>query len=255
MSEKQTAANDQPDATNMTPRRRRRLLRDGLVLLSALIVFYLLAAYLALPLAWRRAMARHPALLLIPRVSQTHDGIPGDPINIALVGSEESLAKGMIASGWDAADAITLLSSLKIAGDTVLRRPDVNAPVSNLYVWGQKQTLAFEQPVGHSPRQRHHVRFWRSEWLDWNGRPLWVGAATFDTRVGFSHTTGQITHHISPNVDVDRDKLLEDLRRVGAIAELAWLNDFQQKLQGRNGGGDPYHTDGRLPVFILALDQ
>ncbi len=137
----------------------------------------------------------------------------------------------------------------------MLRRPDVNAPVSNLYVWGQKQTLAFEQPVGHSPRQRHHVRFWRSEWLDWNGRPLWVGAATFDTSVGFSHTTGQITHHISPNVDADRDKLLEDLRRVGAIAELAWLNDFQQKLQGRNGGGDPYHTDGRLPVVILALDQ
>jgi hypothetical protein len=255
MSEKQTAANDQLAATNMTPRRRRRLLRDGLVLLSALIAFYLLAAYLALPLAWRRAMASHPALLLIPRVSQTHDGIPGDPINIALVGSEEILAKGMIASGWDAADAITLLSSLKIAGDTVLRRPDVNAPVSNLYVWGQKQTLAFEQPVGHSPRQRHHVRFWRSQWLDWNGRPLWVGAATFDTSVGFSRTTGQITHHISPNVDADRDKLLEDLRRVGAIAELAWLNDFQQKLQGRNGGGDRYHTDGRLPVFILALDQ
>ncbi len=84
MPDNETVADDHPTATTVTPRRRRRLLRDGLVLLSALIAVYLLAAYLALPLAWRRAMARHPALLLIPRVSQTHDGIPGDPINIAL---------------------------------------------------------------------------------------------------------------------------------------------------------------------------
>jgi hypothetical protein len=188
---------------------------------------------------------------MVPRVSQTHDGIPGDPINLAIIGPEESLTKAMIVGGWDAADAITLLSSLRIAGDTVLRRPDVNAPVSNLYVWDQKQALAFEQPVGHSPRQRHHVRFWRSEWLDAQGRPLWLGAATYDTRVGFSHTTGQITHHISSNVDADRDKVLEDLRRVGAIAELTWWNDFQHQLKGRNGGGDPYHTDGRLPIVVL----
>jgi hypothetical protein len=212
----------------------------------------LLAAYLALPLAWRRAMARHPALLLVPRVSQTHDGIPGDPINISLIGSEESLTRAMIAAGWDAADRITLRSSLRIAGDTVLRRPDVDAPVSSLFVWGKKQDLAFEKPVGHSPAQRHHVRFWCLQLVDLQGRPLWVGAATFDTKVGFSHTTLQITHHIGPDVDADRDKLLEDLRRVGAIGELSWWDEFQDKLKGKNGGGDPYHTDGRLPVVVLA---
>jgi len=253
MPDNETAANDdQQPVTIVTPRGHRRMIRHVLVLLTAVLAVYLLAAYLALPLAWRRAMARHPALLLVPRVSQTHDGIPGDPINLALIGSEESLTKAMLAAGWDAADAITLMSSLRIAGDTVLRRPDVDAPVSNLFVWGKKQDLAFEQPVGHSPRQRHHVRFWRSELLDLEGHPLWIGAATFDTKVGLSHTTLQITHHISPNVDADRDKLLEDLRRVGAIAELSWWDDFQEKLQGRNGGGDPYHTDGRLPVVVLA---
>jgi hypothetical protein len=253
MPDNETALNDdQRPVETVAPGGRRRMIRHGLIALSAVLAVYLVAAYLALPLAWRRAMARHPALLLVPRVSQTHDGIPGDPINVALIGSEESLTKAMIAASWNAADAITLMSSLRIAGDTVLHRPDVDAPVSNLYVWGKKQGLAFEQPVGHSPRQRHHVRFWRSEFVDLEGRPLWIGAATFDTKVGLSHTTLQITHHISPDVDADRDKLLKDLRQVGAIAELTWLNDFQQKLQGRNGGGDPYHTDGRLPVVVLA---
>jgi LssY C-terminus len=252
MSGNETASNDDQRPVTIVAPRRRHMIGRGLIVLSAVLLAYLVAAYLALPFAWRRAMARHPALLLVPRVSQTHDGIPGDPINLALIGSEETLTKAMIAAGWDAADAITLKSSLRIAGDTVLRRPDVDAPVSNLYVWGKKQDLAFEQPVGHSPRQRHHVRFWRSDLLNLDGRPLWIGAATFDTKVGLSHTTLQITHHISPDVDADRDKLLEDLRRAGAISELSWWDDFQEKLKGRNGGGDPYHTDGRLLVVVLA---
>lgn len=256
MADHETAANDvQTPVPPVATRPRRRMIRKGLVLFSCVLAVYLLAAYLALPLAWRRALARHPALVLIPRDSQTHDGIHGDPINLALIGSEESLTKAMLAAGWDAANPITLMSSLRIAGDTVLRRPDVAAPVSNLFVWGKKQDLAFEQPVGNSPRQRHHVRFWSSQLLDLQGRSLWVGAATFDTKVGFSHTTLQITHHIGPNVDADRDKLLDDLRRAGAIEDLSWWNDFHTKLKGRNGGGDPYHTDGRLPLVVLTPVQ
>jgi hypothetical protein len=29
-------------------------------------------------------------------------------------------------------------------------------------------------PVGHSPRQRHHVRFWRWNQME-DGRPVWIG--------------------------------------------------------------------------------
>src|SRR5208282_6630706 len=96
------------------------------------------------------------------------------------------------AAGWYPADAITFRSSVRIAVDSVFRRPDDDAPVSNLYLFGRKQDLAFEQPLGNSPRQRHHVRFWRSDKLD-EDRPLWFGAATFDESVGLSHTTGEVT--------------------------------------------------------------
>ena len=91
-------------------------------------------------------------------------------------------------------------TSLRIAADTVLRRPDDDAPVSNLFLFSRKQDLAFEQPVGDSPRQRHHVRFWRWDKL-YEDRTAWIGAATFDQSVGLSHTTGQVTHHIAPDVD------------------------------------------------------
>jgi hypothetical protein len=72
-----------------------------------------------------------------------------------------------------------------------------------------------------------------------------------DVRVGFSHTTGQITHHIAPDVDAERDKLMEDLRRAGALRQVAWLEHFHQIFKGYNGGGDAYDTDGRLAVGII----
>ena len=135
----------------------------------------------------------------------------------------------------------------------MLKRSYDDAPVSNLYLFGRREDLAFEQPIGPDPRQRQHVRFWRTAQLDLDGRPVWVGAATFDQRVGFSHTTGQITHHIAPNIDTERDGLFHDLQATGDLAEVYSVPDFHKVLDGRNGGGDPWHTDGALKVGIIQI--
>jgi hypothetical protein len=224
-------------------------------LLLAALLLYLFIAYVVLPSAWRSYTKRHPALDDAPRITHTANGIHGDPVNLALLGSEQELQAGMLAAGWFPADPITLKSSLRIASGTVFHRAYDHAPVSNLFLFGRKQDLAFEQPVGNDPRRRHHVRFWRSDKVDEDGRPLWFGAATFDTKVGLSHTTGQVTHHISPEVDKERNLVMDGLQRSNYLADAYWLDDFQQKLQGRNGGGDPYHTDGRLAVGVLLVRE
>ncbi len=131
-------------------------------------------------------------------------------------------------------------------------RPYDDAPVSSLYLWGRKEDLAFEQPVGDNPRKRHHVRFWRSEKIDADGRPVWMGSATYDERVGFSHTTGQITHHIAPDVDTERDHLFQTLEQTGDLSEFYAVDDFHKTREGRNGGGDRWYTDGRLFVGVIA---
>jgi hypothetical protein len=231
----------------------RRGLRTWLRLALAVLGVYLVTAYVILPRMWHRHEERHPALLDAPDITHTASGIPGDPLNVALVGSEQDVHLAMHAAKWFPADPITFESSLRIAVGVVFKRPDPDAPVSNLYLWGRKEDLAFEQPVGDDPRRRHHVRFWRSARTDDEGRPLWLGSATLDERVGLSHTTGQITHHISPDVDAERDKVIADIRRAGYLAREDWIDGFHKVLQGRNGGGDPWHTDGRLAVGILAI--
>lgn len=219
--------------------------------LTTLLLAYLVVAYLVMPLVWTWYVRDHPTLDAIPHITSTADGLPGDPLNVALIGTETALKKILLAAKWDQADPLTLRSSLEIAEAAVLERPYVDAPVSNLYLWGRKEDLAFEQPVGDNPRQRHHVRFWRADQVDRDGRPVWVGAAIYDTRVGFSDTTGQITHHTAADIDAERDKLFRDLKQTGDLAEVYTIQGFHKILQGRNGGGDPWHTDGGLAVGVI----
>ncbi len=208
------------DVGQHRPQRRNfvlRLLYAG----GALLLVYLVTAYVILPLAWRTEVRRHPDLSSAPRITQTANGIPGDPLNVALEGSESDVVHAMTAAKWYPADPITFRTSVRIAVDALFRRPDDDAPVSDLYLFGRKQDLAFEHSV------------------------------TFDERVGLSHTTGQITHHIGPDVDAERDRLIAELQTDGQTQEVYWVDGFHQQLSGRNGGGDPWHTDGRLGVAVL----
>jgi hypothetical protein len=70
------------------------------------------------------------------------DEHPGDPVNVALIGSEAHVLKAMQTAGRSPADPITLETSLRVAADPVLRRPDPDAPVSNLFPFGRRQDLA-----------------------------------------------------------------------------------------------------------------
>ena len=221
---------------------------------GVILATYLLIAYVALPLFWReREKHRHPALAALPKVTYNADGIPGDPLNVGLVGHREQLVRAMLAAGWRPADPITFESSIKIAESVLFDRPDPDAPVSNLYAFGRKQDLAFEQEVGSSADRRHHVRWWQSKELDADGRPLWIGDATFDIAAGLSHLTGQITHHIAPDVDAQRDQLMADLRKAGQLQGQYQVMGVGPTQDGRNAGGDRYYTDGMLSVGVLLV--
>ena len=219
-----------------------------LAILACLLAAWLATSYEIAPRAWSLFERRHPASSRVATRSVTAAGIPGDPLNIAFVGDETALHRALLAGGWSPADPVTMRTSLRIAAAAMLHRSYEDAPVSPLFVWNKPQDFAFEEQAGADPRQRHHVRFWRSPDLDDQGRPLWIGAATFDTKVGFSHTTGQITHHISAAIDAERDRLVTEVGGEPGIVT-TWIDDFQPERAGKNGGGDVYATDGRLAVL------
>lgn len=139
---------------------RRRWFVRAMKALAIILAAWLMLAYLILPLVWRH-YEHNPALADAPKTTVTGQGIPGDPLNVGLIGGEHDVVLAMHAAGWSPADPITLASCLRIAASVVFKRPDPDAPVSGLFLFGRRQDLAFEKPVGNSARHRHHVRYWK----------------------------------------------------------------------------------------------
>jgi hypothetical protein len=234
-----------------TPARRRSRAKRVALFVAGVVLVWLAAAYLLLPMLWKGYARRHPSLEDIPGVTYTKDDIPADPVNVALIGTREEVLRIMLAAKWYPADPLTLRSALEIAEASVLKRSYEEAPVSSELLFGRKEDLAFEQAVGPDPRQRHHVRFWESDKRDPDGRPVWLGAAIFDERVGLSRTTGEITHKTAPDIDTERDKLFDDLKKTDDLAEFIIVPDFHKVREGRNGEGNPWHTDGSLYEGVI----
>ncbi len=223
----------------------------GWFLVAFFVLFWVVVAYLVLPRLHRILTSIYVPDYFIGR-ARTSDGLLGDPINLAVLGTEAQLDKAMTEAGWTRADDVTLRTSWRIVASTLLRRSYDEAPVSPLFLFGHQQDVAYQQEVRGNPSKRHHVRFWRCPegWLLPGGHNAdWLAAGTFDRSVGFSLFTLQITHKIDANTDVERDHIVSTLMdaRIGVDVEV--IEDFSTGYHSRNGGGDSIETDGNLPVI------
>jgi hypothetical protein len=138
---------------------------------------------------------------------------------------------------------------------TLTRRSYPTAPVSPLHLFDRQQDFAYQQEVGGSTSQRHHVRFWRAPegWMLPGGYAVdWLAAGTFDKSVGLSLFTWQVTHKIEQNTDIERDFIVDSVVGAGTGARVSMIEDFSTGYHSRNGGGDEIVTDGDLPVLDLA---
>jgi LssY C-terminus len=240
---------DIPDDMPSPAARRGRIRRYAS--LSLLVIgAYTLLAYIVLPGFWSHH-EHQKDLATLPMMTLTAQGIPGDPINVGLVGDDKDVLCAMQAAGWFPADPVTLRSSIEIAGSVLLDRPYRDAPVSNLYYLKRREDLAFEKPDGKSADHRHHVRFWKALAEGEEKRPVWLGAVTFDRSVGVSHYTGAVTHHIDADIDAERKLLATDLETAGLVDAKYQVTGIGPTFAGHNGGGDLYYTDGE--VWMLRL--
>ena len=244
--------NDEHHDEHVAAHHRARLERVLLTLLAVLLG-YVSLAYIVLPTFWRHYEHQRP-LATLSMVTRTAQGIPGDPINVGLIGDTKEVLCAMNFAGWFPADPVTFRSSIEIAGSVLLDRAYPYAPVSNLFYLGRREDLAFEKPSGKSPDRRHHVRFWKALDHGQENRPVWLGAVTFDRGVGVSHFTGAITHHIDADIDAEREKLATDLENAGMVTAKYQVTGVGPTLTGRNGGGDLYYTDGEVWIMRLVED-
>src|SRR5713226_5418054 len=224
-------------------------------LMSMLGILVLLVTALIALLRFYPYTSNFPAF---PRITHTQSGAEGDPLNLVFVGSKDQITHSFQQAGWLVPDPITLQTSEKIAVDSLAHRSYPTAPVSNLYVFGRVQDLAFEKPT-NDVANRGHIRLWKTGTLI-DGQLVWIGQASYDSGIELSGTTHLPTHHIAPTVDLERNAVGTDLERTGLVKEEADGTFTPPILYARNGGGDYYASDGDVLVINytqapIPLDQ
>ncbi len=230
----------------------------------ALGITYAAGAYIILPYAVRmglKILQRHR----VPSFTVSADGLPADPVNLALYGTLDELRSAFAAIGWVEADKLTLGSSWRMVKAFVLNRPYPSAPFSTLFLFGRGQDIGFQKAIDDSPRKRHHVRFWgrslegvqdidtASFWLNTDvpapGAVVpWVGAGTRDTGFGLTTLTFQITHATDSDTNAERDYIMGELQKAEVIGKIMWERSGEP-LHGKRV--NHYITDGDVAVAAL----
>jgi LssY C-terminus len=231
----------------------------------ALAVTYGIAAYIILPRAVRMGLKilqrKH-----VPSYTITGDGLPGDPVNLMLTGTQQQLRAAFAAAGWVEADPLGLRSSWRMVRAFVLNSPYPAAPFSTLFLFGRGQDIGFQKAIDDSPRKRHHIRFWalsltRAEetlgtasfWLNTDrpqetARVYWVGAGTKDTGFSLTRLTFQVTHATDSDTDVERDFIVAQLSKSRVIADATSYKAGQPLSTERV---NHYVADGEVTVATL----
>lgn len=231
----------------------------------ALGLTYGVAAYVILPRAVRIGLKVFQSKR-VPRYTVTGDGLPGDPVNLALIGNLGQLRRAFAQAGWLEADRLGLASSWRMVSAFALNRPYPTAPFSTLYLFGRGQDIGFQKAIDNSPRKRHHVRFWgmsagraqqtvgtASFWVNTdrppdNERVLWVGAGTKDTGFSLTRLTFQVTHATDADTNAERDYIVAELTRNQVIGDVTLYRSGDEVSTDRV---NRYIADGDVAVASL----
>lgn len=172
---------------------------------------------------------------------------PSDTTNLMFIGSREQIEEAFKAAGWSPAASLGKQSELETFRAMTEGRGYKEGPVSTLLLDGHAPDLVFEK-ANNTFAARHHLRVWhRPDTFD--GKDVWVCAATHDIGIDFSQRDYTFIHKVDPEIDRERAKVVNDLLFTGKVQALALVDRPSAPTNGQNATGDDFKTDGRMAVL------
>ena len=171
---------------------------------------------------------------------------PGDPINLVFIGTAQEIEQAFTHAGWMEPKKKNQQSVWKTAQAVMNNDGYGAAPVSDLFLFGHKEDLAFEKTL-NTFNKRHHLRLWQAPGSAPDGRPIWLGAATHD--IGLDIHPGVVSHATDPNLDDERAQVGADLFLAGDVEAADLVAPPNPLSSGMTATGGAWHTDGRVIVI------
>jgi hypothetical protein len=170
-----------------------------------------------------------------------------DTTNIMFLSSREQLERAFQDAGWSSAEKLDAKSKLETFRAMTEGRGYKEAPVSLLLLDGRPPDLVF-QKQNNTFARRHHLRIWLRPGT-FNGKSMWVCAATHDIGIDFSQRDRTFIHKVELEIDRERAKVVSDLLFTGKVQALALVDRSSAPRSGQNATGDAFQTDGRMAVL------
>lgn len=181
------------------------------------------------------------------KFSETLTGRDQAPISIIIVTKNGLILKNALTkSGWKIADKLDIYSITKAAKAMALKEQYDEAPMTPSF-WNSKvNNIGIQRNTKiNNLTQRHHARFWNTNYLTKNGDKIFVGTASFDIGIKWN-----MIHKISPDIDTERDFLLETLKDSDTIKNIEIIQ-LERPFTGNNMFGDKFYTDGKQYIIYL----
>jgi hypothetical protein len=194
------------------------------------------------------AQAVQQLLVEAPQRAESKAKKPGDPLNLVVIGTISQIQAAFKQAGWSEA---AKLGARTAAGTVRAMASDEGygqAPVSQLYLYGHAEDLAFEKML-NTFLKRHHLRLWRTGTTTADGREVWLGASTHD--IGLDVHFEVVSHAIDPDLDAERSKVGSDLMAGGLVAAECLVARPNPLSEGKTATGGTWKTDGQLLVIEL----
>lgn len=147
--------------------------------------------------------------------------IPGDFVNVIVLGSEAQVKSAFTAAGWDSPNKMGTRADFDTFIKTAKGQGYSHEPVSQQLMFGRAPDLVFQR-VSDTFAKRHHVRIWNTG-QTFEGIPVWVAPATHDIGVEFSTAHRSFTHRTDNNIDGERNKIVNDLSAFNVVGQLSYV--------------------------------
>jgi len=128
----------------------------------------------------------------------------------------------------------------------VLRQQYSQAPMTPSFWNSEVHNFGFEEATSaNNVRERHHARFWKTNYINKDGKRMYVGTASLDKGLKWG-----VTHKIDPDIDSEREFLYNGLIGTGRIIDSKKIKFVKPNL-GQNFSGDFFFTDGELYIIDI----
>ncbi len=185
----------------------------------------------------------------LPQHSTTKALVDADLLNLIFVGSRQQVESAFQQAGWNTTDPNSKRAVMREFYAFLNQSDYPRAPMRSLLLNGKPADMNFQKSLNIYAK-RDHLRVWQGP-VAGDGQALWLSSSTHDTGAGLSVKYHRFVHHITPDIDEERSKVVRDLKVAGCVKAEYLVRRPAVSPISQNATGDPIRTDGSLAIVEL----